>query len=154
MSSILGSWSVAQWGGEVEMTTNKLSQFLVEQHTMISKVAPGKWDNRCQDFSNSGRPRYIWTEYGWVGEFASEQQAECVVSMRNTYELLLSIIERQQEALADLEIAECRYRAAHDLHGDGHAVAGYTWDQMRHAGDRARKCLAEIEALLPPEEKK
>lgn len=49
--------------------------------------------------------------------------------------------ERLREALSDLEIAECRYRAAHDIHGPGHPMTGYCWDQMRRAGDRARVVL-------------
>ena len=49
--------------------------------------------------------------------------------------------ERLRVALQDLEIAECRYRAAHGLQRAGHQMTGYCWDQMRRAGDRARVAL-------------
>ncbi len=50
--------------------------------------------------------------------------------------------EDMTKLLTALQDAERRYRQEHDLHGDGSRKAGYAWDQMRKAGDRARKALA------------
>lgn len=57
-----------------------------------------------------------------------QRLAEAVIEMRGL--------------LDDLQVTECRYRAAHDMHGGGHVTTGYCWDKMRHAGDRARDWLA------------
>lgn len=58
-----------------------------------------------------------------------------------TIALLAQALIEAVEKLSDLEVTETRYRAAHDMHGDGHATAGYCWDKMRKAGDRAREFL-------------
>ena len=51
------------------------------------------------------------------------------------------IIEDLRAALERLERAEGGYRAAHDIYGDGHPMAGRAWDELRRAGDRARSLL-------------
>ena len=51
--------------------------------------------------------------------------------------------DKLAEALEHLTWAEQTYRRAHDLHGDGHIVAGRAWDQLRRCGDDARAALDE-----------
>lgn len=46
-------------------------------------------------------------------------------------------------ALRELADAEAEYRHCHDHKGAGHIKTGRAWDAMRHAGDRARKLIAQ-----------
>lgn len=50
-------------------------------------------------------------------------------------------LETLRVLACDLQLAEARYRRAHDLHGHGSREAGRAWDLMRRAGDRVRRAL-------------
>lgn len=66
----------------------------------------------------------------------SEANAAHIVRCVNAFDALLAVLE-------GLSVAELSYRRCHDVHGDGSERAGYAWDQLRQAGDRARAAIQQ-----------
>lgn len=58
----------------------------------------------------------------------------------------VAAFEGMERALEQLHLAECAYRQAHDLHGDGSAKAGRAWDLMRRASQEAATALQSARA--------
>lgn len=83
----------------------------------------------------------------WLGAFF-EGNFLCQCCYPNVGDIVFQLRAENAEllsALKELEHAENRYRADHDVMGDGSIEAGRSWDHMRHSGDRARTLLAKCQ---------
>jgi hypothetical protein len=81
-----------------------------------------------------------------IKEWTGDHKATLHVSAEARIELaaLKSQLAKKVEAetlLLRLVNAEITYRTSHDLRGSGHLATGRAWDEMRRAGDAARKYL-------------
>lgn len=76
-------------------------------------------------------------------EYIALCSPENILTLITELERLREMEREARDIVDDLQSAECRYRSAHDMHGDGHPTAGYCWDKMRQAGDRARAFLSK-----------
>lgn len=88
--------------------------------------------------ASAGSPKGRDTVGGSIGEAddiaVGAADAPTPIDLRLAY-------ARIREALDDLQRKEAKYRAKHDLHGDGSIIAGRAWDHMRRAGGIAREAL-------------
>lgn len=87
-----------------------------------------------------GFPR--WERYE-DAKYFSKLDPQTILTLITELEQLREMEREARVIVDDLQLAESRYRSAHDMHGDGHPTAGYCWDKMRQAGDRARAFLSK-----------
>lgn len=80
------------------------------------KATPGPWDNRCREFSNTARPRHIWSEYGWLTcdhglispMNSSVPDAEFMAVARTAVPQLLDLVEElERKPIEVKEAVEC-----------------------------------------------
>jgi hypothetical protein len=80
---------------------------LTELARLAREATPGPWDNRCKEFCNMARPRWIWTEYGWIAEtFGNSGPADAayIAALSPDRVLpLLEVVEEMRKALIEAE---------------------------------------------------
>lgn len=67
---------------------------------------PGPWDARCNELSNTARPRHLWSEYGWFGECFGVSPVEnaAFIAAANPQAVLalLDRLDAMEEALDEI----------------------------------------------------
>lgn len=65
----------------------------------LADKAHPDWSARCREFSNTERPRHIWSDpYGWIGEFKDVCDAEFVESANpDTVKRLCELVKECKE---------------------------------------------------------
>lgn len=81
-----------------------LEKLISEIREAAAKAYPTPWDNRVETGSldNHARPRFIWSEYGFMGEFSYDYATEnaiFTVLAVNSIEKLAQACEVMREAL-------------------------------------------------------
>lgn len=72
--------------------------------------------------------------------FATEAEAITAWNTRTNHHAHDNVVEVDWRKLAiNLAMREADYRLNHDVHGDGSAEAGRSWDLMRRSGDQIRE---------------
>ena len=88
-----------------------LTDKLKEIRDRADKATPGIWEARCNEFSNTARPRFIWdSTWGFIAECSSGSQdivnADFIANAKQDIPKLLAVIEKLIEQ-RDGEILEC-----------------------------------------------
>lgn len=66
-------------------------------------ATPGPYEARCKEFCNLAKPRHIWSEYGWIGEYSgisAVENAEFAAHSISDISLLCERLRYAVEALA------------------------------------------------------
>lgn len=80
----------------------KHMSWIEEAKKRCDAAYPEPWENRCNNFCSSAKPRYIWSEYGWLGEFmgsSGDINAEFAANARTDLPRALELIEKMEAAL-------------------------------------------------------
>lgn len=82
---------------------NSQLQARIEEIEKRCEKASPDWSARCKEFSNTGKPRFIFSDpYGWVGEFfgiSHQEDAAFVAASRKDVPFLISELRRAYEEL-------------------------------------------------------
>lgn len=123
-----------------------LTDKIAELRELAERATPGPWDNRCNSFSNSAKPRFIWTGHGFNAEvFGASfmEDAEFIAASRTLVPALLDALEA---ALGALDWIEFRSdKSLHTEHSPGFYGTMASHDQV---AKRAREARAEMAKIL------
>lgn len=68
------------------------------------QACPGPWDARVNEFSNTARPRFLWCEYGWIGELYGSspmENADFIAHAREDLPRCLDEIDRLKAEVSE-----------------------------------------------------